>query len=72
MKSELRKDGRIVEIQEDGETIWRASEEINRDRISQESRDKQKTAIKNDNLEKRLENIEEILFGKEIHEGSNK
>jgi hypothetical protein len=45
---------------------------VDRMKISEESKESQKKAIENDNLEKRVSNLEEIIFGKEIHEESNK
>lgn len=59
--------GKLEEIQETGETVYTEENSIRRNKISQESRDTQKTAITNGNTQKRIENLEEILFGKDIH-----
>lgn len=70
MKSRVEDEfDRIIEIQEDGETKWSVENEICRDKISQESRDKQKKAIENNDLETRVQNLEKIILGKEIHNG---
>lgn len=63
------KHGKLVKIKDkENNIVWDDRENIQRSKISQASRDSQKTAISNDNLEKRVKNLEEILFGKDIHE----
>jgi len=68
--NKIKKNGRIVELQEDGETVWTEDDSIRRDRISEESREELKKDIENGDLEAFARKTFEILTGKTVKEMS--
>lgn len=59
---------RIVEIQDDGETVWTEDDSVRRDKISDESRQELVKDIENGDLEAYARKTFEILTGKTVEE----
>jgi len=68
MKSRKIEDGRVIEIQEDGETVWTEDDSVRRDKISSESREKLKDAVKSNGYQDFQELVLEVLTGKTVKE----
>lgn len=61
-------DGQLVEVQKNGETIWRKDQELNRDKISEASRQALLDAVVNQNGDKFRRHVFEILTGQTVEE----
>lgn len=59
---------RIVEIQEDGETVWTEDDSVRRDKISDQSKQELIKDIENGDLEAYARKTFEILTGQTIEE----
>jgi len=59
---------RIVEIQEDGETVWTEDDSVRRDKISDQSKQELIKDIENGDLEAYARKTFEILTGETIKE----
>lgn len=70
MKSKMIKNERIIEIQEDGETIWKDEDYVQRPKISDKTRQDMVDAIQNENWEKLAKIQFEILTGQTIQEAT--
>lgn len=68
MTSKQFKNGRIVEIQEDGETVWTEEDSIRRDKISEKSQKELFDHIKNGEFEAYAKKTFEILTGQTVKE----
>jgi len=66
--NKIKKNGRIVELQEDGETVWTEDDSIRRDKISQKSRNELHEHIINDEYKKYAKKTFEILTGQTVKE----
>ena len=61
---------KLVEIQEDGETIWTEENTLRRPKISEESRQALLDAYTNNNPEKFMKHAIKILTGQTVEEAS--
>jgi len=68
MKSRKIEDGRVIEIQEDGETVWTEDDSIRRDKISEKSRNELHQHIVNDEYKQYAKKTFEILTGQTVEE----
>lgn len=59
---------RIVEIQEDGETVWTEDDSVRRDKISDQSRQELVKDIENGDLEAYARKTFKILTGQTVEE----
>lgn len=59
---------RIKEIRENGEIVWTEEDSVRRDKISSESREKLKDAVKENGYQDFQELVLEILTGKTVKE----
>jgi len=68
MITKIKEKGRIVEIQEKGQTVWTEDDSIRRDKISEESRQELKKDIENGDFEEYARKTFEILTGETVEE----